>query len=69
MTTTSDQLPAGLDPKVFSVVEGPDETYQLKAGKWPLYRFSGDTAAGDTNGEGQSGVWFVVSPDGTLIKG
>jgi hypothetical protein len=34
-----------------------------------LYRFSGDAAAGDTNGQGQGGVWFVVAPDGTLIEG
>ena len=69
VTTTSEELPAGLDPAVFSVVEGPDETYQLKAGDWPLYTFSGDAAAGDTNGQGQGDVWFVVAPDGTLIEG
>jgi predicted lipoprotein with Yx(FWY)xxD motif len=69
VTTTSEELPAGLDPQVFSVVEGADEIYQLKAGDWPLYRFSGDAAAGDTNGQGQGGVWFVVAPDGTLIEG
>ncbi len=69
VTTTSEELPAGLDSAVFSVVEGPDETYQLKAGDWPLYRFSGDAAAGDTNGQGQGDVWFVVAPDGTLIEG
>jgi hypothetical protein len=34
----------------------------------PLYTFSGDTAAGDTNGEGIGGVWFVASPDGTPLK-
>jgi predicted lipoprotein with Yx(FWY)xxD motif len=26
----------------------------------PLYTFSGDTAAGQTNGEGVMGIWFVV---------
>ena len=69
VTTASEELPAGLDPQVFSVVEGADEVYQLKAGDWPLYRFAGDAAAGDTNGQGQGDVWFVVSPDGTLIEG
>ena len=69
VTTTSEELPAGLDPQVFSVVEGADEIYQLKAGDWPLYTFSGDAAAGDTNGQGQGDVWFVVAPDGTLIEG
>src|SRR5262245_5292041 len=69
VTTESEELPAGLDSQVFSVVEGADEIYQLKAGDWPLYTFSGDAAAGDTNGQGQGGVWFVVAPDGTLIEG
>ena len=34
----------------------------LKAGAWPLYRFAGDAAPGDTNGQGSGGVWFVVGP-------
>ena len=60
-------LPAGLDAKVFSVVSRPDDSHQLKAGKWPLYRFAGDAAAGDTNGQGTAG-FFVVTPNGTLHK-
>ena len=30
---------------------------------WPLYFFSGDSAPGDTNGQGQGGVWFGARPD------
>ena len=52
----------------FSIVDRPDGTKQLKAGKWPLYYFSGDTAAGDANGQGSGGIWFVVAPNATLIK-
>jgi predicted lipoprotein with Yx(FWY)xxD motif len=52
----------------FSIVDRPDGTKQLKAGKWPLYYFSGDTAAGEANGQGSGGVWFVVAPNATLIK-
>jgi len=40
----------------------------LKAGKWPLYYFSGDAAAGEANGQRSGGVWFAVAPDATLIK-
>ncbi|HVE19094.1 MAG TPA: hypothetical protein VNB52_08415, partial [Ilumatobacteraceae bacterium] len=43
----------------FSIVDRSDGTKQLKAGKWPLYYFSGDTAAGEANGQGSGGVWFV----------
>jgi predicted lipoprotein with Yx(FWY)xxD motif len=61
-------LGEGLDPAVFTLVEGVDGGQQLKAGKWPLYRFSGDSAPGDANGQGSGGVWFVVAADGSLIK-
>jgi predicted lipoprotein with Yx(FWY)xxD motif len=52
----------------FSLVDRPNGTKQLKAGKWPLYYFSGDTAAGEANGQGSGGIWFVLAPDATLIK-
>ena len=68
VTVDGETLPGGLDPGVFSVVERSDGTYQLKAGDWPLYRFAGDAAPGDTNGQGSGGVWYVVAPDGTLIE-
>lgn len=55
-----------LDPDVFTVVEHPDGP-MLKAGDWPLYRFAGDAAPGDANGQGSGDVWFAVAPDGTLI--
>jgi predicted lipoprotein with Yx(FWY)xxD motif len=62
------KLPSGLDPAVFSVVARPDGGQQLKAGKWPLYHFAGDKAAGDTNGQGSGGIWFVLDAKGALIK-
>ena len=51
-----------------TTVARPDGTMQLKLGAWPLYRFSGDAAAGDTNGQGTASVWYVVGPDGQPIK-
>jgi len=68
LTITGTTLPAGLDASVFSVVSRPDGTHQLKAGKWPLYRYVGDAAPGDVNGQGSGGVWFVVTPTGGLHK-
>jgi len=61
-------LPAGLDAKLFSVVSRPDGSHQLKAGKWPLYTFSGDAKPGDVNGEGTAG-FFAVGTNGKLVKG
>jgi len=68
LTITGTTVPAGLDASVFSVVSRPDGTHQLKAGKWPLYRYVGDAAPGDVNGQGSGGVWFVVTPTGGLHK-
>ena len=49
-------------------ITGPTGGAMIVAGKWPLYRFAGDAAPGDTNGQGSGGVWFAVAADGTLIK-
>ena len=58
----------GLDSEVFSTVERDDGSTQLVAGEWPLYLYSGDSAPGELNGQGSNDVWFVVAPDGSLIK-
>lgn len=60
-------LPADLDPAIFSVVQRPDGTHQLRAGVWPLYLFAGDGQQGDINGQGSGDVWFLAAPDGSLI--
>lgn len=66
---TSSQLFVGdLDPALFSIVEHPQGP-MLKIGDWPLYRFAGDAAPGDVNGQAVGDVWWAVSPDGTLIEG
>lgn len=59
---------AGLDASDFTTVARTDGGMQVKVGDQPLYRFANDTAAGDTNGQGVGGVWFVVGPDGELIQ-
>jgi predicted lipoprotein with Yx(FWY)xxD motif len=68
VTVTSSTLPTGLDANVFSVVTRSDGSHQVKAGTWPLYRFAGDSAPGDINGQGSAGVWFVATPTGALHK-
>jgi predicted lipoprotein with Yx(FWY)xxD motif len=55
------------------VGDGVDASKLSKAGTqyvyngWPLYRFSGDTAAGDTNGQGIGGVWHIAGADGNPV--
>ena len=41
-----------------------DGTSQVAHNGMPLYYFAGDTKAGDTNGQGSGGVWFVATPAG-----
>jgi predicted lipoprotein with Yx(FWY)xxD motif len=44
-----------------------DHARQLVYNGHPLYTVLADTAAGQMNGQGNSGTWFVVSPAGREI--
>jgi predicted lipoprotein with Yx(FWY)xxD motif len=47
----------------------PDGKSQVAYDGLPLYTFSGDTAPGQTNGQGIQGAWFAVTPAGEDAKG
>src|SRR5262245_7771885 len=51
-----------------TAIDRPDGKKQLKLGDWPLYRFAGDIAAGDANGQGSGNMWYVVGADGAPVK-
>jgi predicted lipoprotein with Yx(FWY)xxD motif len=57
----------GVPVNEIGVTRRDDGTLQLTIGKWPIYRFSKDTAPGQTNGEGVGGIWFAVSPTGSKV--
>jgi predicted lipoprotein with Yx(FWY)xxD motif len=65
---TNNMVGGGVDPALVSMVARADHTSQLKIGKWPVYLFAGDGAPGDVNGQGSGGTWFVLAPNGSLIK-
>ena len=49
-----------------------DGTHQITYSGHPLYYFSGDSAAGQTNGQGINSfgaVWWLVDPAGSAITG
>jgi len=46
-----------------------DGKVQLSINGFPLYLYSGDQAAGDANGQGIGGKWFMVGPDGSTMTG
>ena len=44
------------------------ETGQVTYNGWPLYYFAGDTAPGDTNGQGLGDVWWLVDASGEQMS-
>jgi predicted lipoprotein with Yx(FWY)xxD motif len=44
----------------FTIISRPDGTMQVAYDHQPLYYYSGDSVAGDTNGQGLLGKWFVA---------
>jgi predicted lipoprotein with Yx(FWY)xxD motif len=52
-----------------ATITGIDGSTQVTLNGWPLYYYIGDEAAGDTNGQGVGGVWWVLSPAGEKIGG
>jgi predicted lipoprotein with Yx(FWY)xxD motif len=53
----------GVDKSAIGFIER-DGALQVTIGGWPVYLFSKDVKAGDTNGQGVGGTWFGVTPDG-----
>lgn len=50
-------------------IQRDDGTTQVTLAGAPLYYFAGDSAAGDTAGQGLNGFWFLVSPTGDPLGG
>jgi len=57
----------GLDAPDFQTITRPDGAQQTTYYGWPIYYFSGDSAAGDVKGEGVNKLWFVAKPDYTVL--
>lgn len=62
-------VPDGVDAKDFGEIETTDGKKQTTYKGWPLYYFAKDEAAGDTNGEGVNGIWFIAKPDYDVFLG
>ena len=48
----------------FTTFARPDGSMQVAYNGSPLYYYAKDAKAGDTNGQGIGGKWFVASPTG-----
>jgi predicted lipoprotein with Yx(FWY)xxD motif len=55
---------SGIDRSLLGTITRSDGTVQLTLNGWPLYRYAGDSAPGQINGEGIGGTWFAVRPTG-----
>jgi predicted lipoprotein with Yx(FWY)xxD motif len=56
-------------PRDLGVTTRTDGTKQVTYGGHPLYYFHGDTAPGQTKGQGLGGVWFLVGPIANVMNG
>jgi predicted lipoprotein with Yx(FWY)xxD motif len=50
----------------FSAIARADATFQVAYNHRPLYYYSGDSAPGDTKGQGMDNAWFVALVDGSV---
>lgn len=59
---------SGVEKSLLGTVHRNGRT-QLTLAGWPLYRYVGDTAAGQVNGQGKNGEWYAVTPAGKKSAG
>jgi predicted lipoprotein with Yx(FWY)xxD motif len=63
---------SGLKASLLGRTKRRDGRWQVTYKGHPLYTFTGDTAKGETNGEGLDdfgGWWYLVSPAGASVMG
>jgi predicted lipoprotein with Yx(FWY)xxD motif len=59
---------AGANASLLGTAKRTDNgTEQATYNGWPLYYFGGDSAAGQTNGQGIAGKWYVIDATGTPV--
>jgi len=70
VTTGHPSAGSGVKQSLLGTTKRSDGTQQVTYGGHPLYLFKGDTASGQTNGQGSDGfgaLWYVLSPGGKGI--
>jgi predicted lipoprotein with Yx(FWY)xxD motif len=63
-TVTGQPTGTGVDASQLGTITRSDGSKQLTFHGWPLYRYAGDSKAGQTNGQGVAGTWWAVTPSG-----
>ncbi len=57
---------SGANATMLGTIARTDGSTQVTYNGHPLYYFAADSAAGDSNGQGLNGVWFIAAPDGSM---
>jgi predicted lipoprotein with Yx(FWY)xxD motif len=63
------KLGTGLDAEDFKTIMRDDGKTQVTDYGQPLYTYSGDSKAGNTNGNGIGNVWYAVNKEGKPASG
>jgi predicted lipoprotein with Yx(FWY)xxD motif len=66
---TSDLRIEGIDQALVGTVQRDNLTRQVTIGGWPVYRYGGDLAPGQANGQGVGNAWFAITPQGRKAAG
>ncbi len=59
----------GVQAAMLGTIQRSDGTSQVTYNDWPLYFYGADAKAGQANGQGINGIWFVLDGNGKLVKG
>jgi predicted lipoprotein with Yx(FWY)xxD motif len=72
LTTGAPTAASGAKASLLGTTTRSDGAEQVTYNEHPLYLFTGDTASGQTTGQGSTGFgapWYVLAPSGNLITG
>ena len=72
LTTRAPTAGRGAKASLLGTTKRSDGAEQVTYNQHPLYLFTGDTASGQTTGQGSTGFgapWYVLSPGGNQITG
>jgi predicted lipoprotein with Yx(FWY)xxD motif len=58
----------GVKAKLIGVAMRKNGQHQVTYKGHPLYTFTSDSKAGEVNGEGYGGIWYVLSASGKAVK-
>jgi hypothetical protein len=72
LTTGAPTAGGGAKASLLGTTKRSDGAKQVTYNRHPLYLFAGDTASGQTTGQGSTGFgapWYVLAPGGNQITG